>query len=86
MGASPTIHVCIPCTFSAHRGLKRASVPLELELNSCKVPYWCWTLSPSPLQKHQVLLTTEPFFQPYICLILYSAESVLFKTTPHSGT
>lgn len=26
----PNIHVCVPCTCSAHRGQKRASVPLEL--------------------------------------------------------
>jgi hypothetical protein len=52
------------CVCSVPEGQEKMSTPLELELiEGCVSPCECWNLHPDPLQE-QVLLTTEPVFQP----------------------
>lgn len=33
--------------------------------DGCELPYGCWGSNPGPLQEYQVLLTTEPSWQPF---------------------
>lgn len=51
--------MCTACMPSTHGGQKRASKPLELELQSCG----CWGIEPGSSIKQQLPLTAEPCLQ-----------------------
>ena len=48
-------------TNNAHEDQKKASDPLELDLDTgdCELPYGCWELNLGPLEEHPVQLSTE---------------------------
>ncbi|ERE88245.1 hypothetical protein H671_1g3204 [Cricetulus griseus] len=59
--ALPTLCLCTKCFDSALGGQKRASDPLDLELqtDSCELTCGCWELNLGLLEKQKVALTTE---------------------------
>lgn len=51
--------------------------------DDCELPFGCWELNPSSLQKQQVLLITEPSLQPLLFgLILELCVSILYFCVP----
>lgn len=48
-------------------GLKRASYPLELELDGCELPCRCWEVNPNPgyLEEQPARLTVETALLPH---------------------
>lgn len=59
-------YICVLCTHSAHKGQKRVSDPMRLELYT--VSHWCGSWNWTQVQKKEqsVLLTNEPSFQPVL--------------------
>ena len=60
------MHVCV-----------RVSDPLEMELQSCKLPCGSWGLNPGLLAEQPELLTAEPYLQtPFFdhCVIVCGNE------------
>jgi hypothetical protein len=45
---------------------ERASDPIT---NGCEPPCGCWELNSGPLVEQSVLLTTEPYLQPYFLFL-----------------
>lgn len=67
-----SVNICVPHTCSVHRVPKRASNPLELELQC-----GCWESISNALQEQQVLSATEPPLQllgPYLKVWVFSNQ------------
>lgn len=50
-------------------------------IDGCETPWGCWELSSVPLEEQAVLLTIEPFLQPYCCYFSISFSS--YSLLPH---
>lgn len=51
------------CVCHVHLMQRSVTAPLDLPLQSCELPHWCWELNSGPLQEQQELLTIKPFLQ-----------------------
>lgn len=65
--------VCTPHVYNTHRGQKRKSDPLEVELviNSCEPPYGFWKLSPSPPEEPLVRVAIKPSLWPLVQMLYW---------------
>jgi hypothetical protein len=50
------MYVCVPGIYSARRGQKRMSDPLDLVIEGYELPCGCWGQNPGPLEDYLVFL------------------------------
>jgi hypothetical protein len=62
------------------RGQKKALEPWSWVTDGCELPCGCWELSPGPLQKQPIPLTTELPLQLLFYFMLYAFVYVCVRT------
>lgn len=77
------MYICMTCAYKCLGG-----IPLqpEWQVVSCKALLGCWEQNVGPLQKQQVILTTEPSIQPkFLNDVVQSFLSQQKKKKKHRG-